>query len=66
MSTAKQDNRRAAEQHSGEGSTSNAGGTATGPGSSSASAAKGDEQRNIAGSGSEKTTHNRPGHKRHG
>ncbi|MBL6079064.1 hypothetical protein JMJ56_13685 [Belnapia sp. T18] len=66
MSTAKQDNRRAAEHHSGEGGTSNAGGTATGSGSSSASGGKGDKQRDISGSGSDKSTHNRPGHKTQG
>jgi hypothetical protein len=63
MTTAKKADRRAEETGSGKGGTSNAGGTARGPGSSSAGAAKDGEQRSIAGKGSPKTAKNRPGHK---
>ncbi|WP_043360960.1 hypothetical protein [Belnapia sp. F-4-1] len=63
--TAKQDNRHAAGKQSGEGGTSNAGGTAPGPCDSSASVGKDGEQCAIAGSGDE-TTHNRPGRKTQG
>ena len=66
MTTAKKANERAKKLNSGQGTTSNAGGTATGPGSSSASATKQDNQRDIGGSGSAKTGANRPGHKTHG
>jgi hypothetical protein len=64
MATSKKADRRAAEKGSGKGGVSNAGGTATGPGSSSASSALGKEnQRNIGGTGSAKAARNRPGHK---
>ena len=63
MTTAKKANERAAKQGSGQGGTSNAGGTATGPGSSSASAQDKGNQREIAGSGSAKGNAGRPGHK---
>ncbi|HEV7263567.1 MAG TPA: hypothetical protein VGN83_01420 [Falsiroseomonas sp.] len=66
MTTAKKADKAdkaAAEKGSGQGGTSNAGGTATGPGSSSASAAKGENPRSIGGTGSTKTGRNRPGHK---
>ena len=63
MTTAKKANERAAKQGSGQGGTSNAGGTATGPGSSSASAQDKGNQREIRGSGSAKADSGRPGHK---
>jgi hypothetical protein len=66
MTTAKKADKRAAEQSSGQGTVSNAGGTASGQGSSSATASKSDNQRDIGGSGSSKTAGNRPGHKTHG
>jgi hypothetical protein len=67
MTTSKKSDQRAAAQGSGEGGTSNAGGTATGPGSSSASsAAEKGNQRDIGGSGSAKADQARPGHKTNG
>jgi hypothetical protein len=66
MTTAKKANKAAAEKGSGQGGTSNAGGTATGPGSSSTGAAKQDNQRSTGGAGSTKTDRNRPGHKSNG
>jgi len=65
MTTAKKANQRAEKLHSGQGTTSNAGGTAAGPGSSSAPETKTEAQRSIAGAGSPKTAGNRPGHKTH-
>jgi hypothetical protein len=61
MTTAKKADERAAKQGSGQGGTSNTGGTATGPGSSSASAQDKGNQREIGGSG--KGDRGRPGHK---
>jgi hypothetical protein len=66
MTTEKKANRRAAETGSGQGSISNAGGTATGPGSSPGTGSKQDNQRNIAGTGSAKAAAGRPGHKTSG
>ncbi len=66
MTTAKKADKAAEEKGSGKGGASNAGGTATGPGSSSASATKQDNQRSIGGAGSTKTDRNRPGHKANG
>jgi hypothetical protein len=67
MTTAKKADRRAAEKGSGQGGASNAGGTATGPGSSSAgSAARKGNQRAIGGTGSAKADRGRPGHKTSG
>ncbi|MCB4825149.1 hypothetical protein [Roseicella aerolata] len=66
MTTAKKADQRAAEKGSGQGGTSNAGGTATGPGSSSASAQEKGNQREIGGSGSAKADAGRPGHKTSG
>ena len=63
MTTAKQADKRAAKQHSGQGGVSNAAGTATGPGSSAASRSKQDNVHGNAGSGSPKAARNRPGHK---
>jgi hypothetical protein len=65
MTTRKKADERAARQGSGQGSgPGNAGGTSVGPGSSSAGrAAERGQQRDIKGTGSDKTTHNRPGHK---
>jgi hypothetical protein len=63
MTTAKKVDQHAMEKGSGQGSTSNAGGTATGPGSSSASAQNKGNQREIGGSGSAKGDAGRPGHK---
>jgi hypothetical protein len=63
MTTPKKADERAAKQGSGQGGTSNAGGTATGPGSSSASAQDKGNQREIGGSGSAKGDRGRPGHK---
>jgi hypothetical protein len=63
MTTAKKADERAAKQGSGQGGTSNTGGTATGPGSSSASAQDKGNQREIGGSGSAKGDRGRPGHK---
>jgi hypothetical protein len=58
--------RAAEEKGKSGGQESNARGTAAGPGSSSATHEKGDNQRDIGGAGSDKTAHNRPGHKTHG
>lgn len=63
MTTAKQADKRAEKQHSGEGSVSNAAGPSTGPGSSAESRSKQDGVHDIAGTGSPKTARNRPGHK---
>jgi hypothetical protein len=63
MTTSKKADRRASERGSGKGGVSNAGGTATGPGSSSASAVGKENQRNIGGTGSAKAARGRPGHK---
>ncbi|MBL6454723.1 hypothetical protein JMJ55_05265 [Belnapia sp. T6] len=65
MTTQKKADERAANLGSGQGSgPGNAGGTAAGPGSSSASRAEeAGNQRDIKGTGSDKTAHNRPGHK---
>jgi hypothetical protein len=62
MTTAKKADRRAAEKGSGQGGISNAEGTATGPGSTPASASKKDNQRSIGGTGSAKAAKSRPGH----
>ncbi len=67
MTTAKKADKAAAEKGSGGGSRiGNEGGTATGPGSSSASAKEKGNQHDIGGAGSPKTTRNRPGHKANG
>jgi hypothetical protein len=63
MTTAKKADKRAEETGSGKGGTSNAAGTATGPGSSAASRDSHDAQRDIGGAGSAKTGNKRPGHK---
>ncbi len=64
MTTAKKADEAAAEKQSGQGGTSNAGGTATGPGSSSASSAENKgNQRDIEGARSSTAEGSRPGHK---
>jgi hypothetical protein len=63
MTTAKKADRRAAEKGSGQGGTSNAGGTSTGPGSSSGSGTRKDNQGASAGAASKKAATGRPGHK---
>jgi len=63
MTTARRADRRAAELGSGQGSISNEGGTATGPGKSPDAEPRKDNQRDIAGTGSDKAANGRPGHK---
>jgi hypothetical protein len=63
MTTVKKEDRRAAELGSGQGSISNEGGTATGPGKSPGTKSHKENQRNIAGAGSDKALNSRPGHK---
>lgn len=66
MTSARKADERAAEKGAGQGSASNAGGIAAGPGSSSASAQGRDNQREIGGSGSARADAGRPGHKSSG
>lgn len=61
MTTAKKADRQAEEKGSGQGTTSNEGGTAAGPGSSSATGSRQDNQRNIQGT--DRPAPGRPGHK---
>ncbi|TCZ65545.1 hypothetical protein [Roseicella aquatilis] len=66
MTSAQEVNQRAAEKGSGQATASNAGGTATGPGGSSASAQGNQTHRDIDGSGSAEGDAGRPGHKASG
>lgn len=67
MTTAKKADERAARKESGQaGGEGNAGGTAAGPGSSSATASKKDNQHSIGGTGSDTAAASRPGHKTSG
>jgi hypothetical protein len=63
MTGSKNADRRAEEKGSGKEGVGNEAGTAIGPGSSSASGSKSQNQRDIGGSGSAKGQGSRPGHK---
>jgi hypothetical protein len=66
MTTRAKADKAAEEKGKSGGQQSNEAGTAQGPGSSSTTHTKQDNQRDIGGSGSAKTATNRPGHKANG